>query len=129
MDEHSNVFNVAIGGGDNKKCILSRLFQMIDKWVVNVLKEETMLFSAQTNVMGFILLLPLIYFSHLANQSLVTGFIAKEVAKNKNKIQRHITLFYLHSEDYLGIKALFMCRIKLLLKINPIYLNAQTNGY
>lgn len=85
MDEHSNVYNVAIGGGNNKKCIGSRLYQMIDKWVVNVLKEETMSFSAQTNVMGFILLLPLIFFFHLANQSPVTGLIAKEVAKNQNQ--------------------------------------------
>lgn len=58
---------------------------MIDKWVVNVLKEETMSFSVQNNVLGFILLLPLIYFSHLANQSPATGLIAKEVAKNKKQ--------------------------------------------
>lgn len=39
VDKHSKAFHVAIGGGKHKKCIGPRLHRMIDKWVINVLKE------------------------------------------------------------------------------------------
>lgn len=38
-------FYVTISGENNMKCIGSRLYQTIGKWVINILKEETMSFS------------------------------------------------------------------------------------
>lgn len=53
-------FYVAVGGRNNKKCIGSTFYQMIEKWVINVLEKETMSFSVllsvQTNIIGFVLL-------------------------------------------------------------------------
>lgn len=103
---------------------------MIDKWVVNVLKEETMSFSAQTNVMGFILLLTHSHLLFSFGQSVTSHWShCKEVAKNKNKnTQTHKTVL----SSFRGLprsQSIIHEQSKVLLKINHIYLNAQTNGY
>ena len=75
-------FLCSYGWENNKKCKGSVHYQLTDKWVINVLEEGTMSFSAllfaQTNIIGFKLLThSLTHFTYLVNQSPLTGLLAR----------------------------------------------------